>query len=160
MAKIASDARELSSMFEKSSLSPMHESVIAAFSTLSEELRANSRHASDNIKKLIEEISESAYRQLRIAVELGAALTLVTPEERMILASCAARRPPRPSEICRTDKAMKPSDTLLSPLNLSWFWKDSRGAWEPAFKATSKRNSSLFDQSATYFARLLEKDVA
>lgn len=160
MSAIACDARDLAAMFKNASFSPISAPVVDAFTTIADELRANSRHTSENIKKLITKVSESAYRQLRIAVELGPEWTLVTPEERMVLASCAARHPRRPSEICRTEEDEKPSDSLLAPLNLTWFWKEARGAWEPVFKSSGKRNSSLFDQSATYFSKLLEKDVA
>lgn len=159
MSALVSDVRELAAMFAKVSFSRLDTAIMDSFSDIAADIRANSRHTSQNIKTLIADISESAFRQLRIGVELGPEWTLVTSEERLILKSEAARRPRCPSEVCRTDRDKEPSANLLTAFHLRWMWKDSRGAWEPTFTRSARPKSSLFDHSATYFSELLRRDV-
>lgn len=160
MSALISDTQELAAMFEKSSCTRLDAKIVDSFADIASDIRANRRYASENIKNLISDISESAYRQLRIGIELGPEWTLVNSEERLVLTSQAARRPRHPSDVCRTDKDEAPAESLLNPYHLRWMWKDARGAWEPAFKGSAKHKSSLFDQSARYFAKVRAHDAA
>lgn len=95
-------------------------------------------------------------RQLRIVNDLdGTQWTLLLPEEHRVLSELA-RKVLRPSQIDRTTKEQRPSDSLLSPFNMVWQWREGRG-WEPQLPSTTKQNASLFDLSSIYLHREVQK---